>query len=82
MNIRNFNDCEKRSSNLQLCFLKSFFKWISVNVILDVSNFVEFCGHFVGRCSFVYFYYTWVALLALSINLIYVLYRYHYEHLR
>jgi len=45
-NARSFNDCEKTSLDLQLCFLKSLFEWISVNALLDVSNFVGFCALF------------------------------------
>ena len=38
MNAQNFDDCEKTSSNLQLCFLKSLFEWIFVYALLNVSQ--------------------------------------------
>jgi hypothetical protein len=46
MNAQSFNDYEKTNSDLQLCFLKSFFEWIYVNAFLDISNFVDFCTLF------------------------------------
>jgi hypothetical protein len=42
MNVRSFEDCEKTSSELQLCFLKSLF----VNALLNIYSFVGFCAFF------------------------------------
>jgi hypothetical protein len=46
MNARSFDDCEKTSSDLQLCFLKSLFEWIFANTLLNISSFVDFCALF------------------------------------
>lgn len=42
MNALSFDDCEKTSSYLQHCSLKSLFEWIFVDTFLYISNFVDF----------------------------------------
>jgi hypothetical protein len=45
MNVQSFDDYEKTSLDLQLCFLKSLFEWI-INAFFYVSSFVDFCELF------------------------------------
>jgi hypothetical protein len=60
MNAQSFDDCEKTSSYLQLCLLKSLFEWISANAFLNISNSVNFCA------LFSLFMICWVFLLYTS----------------
>jgi hypothetical protein len=64
MNTQSFDDQERNSSNLQNCFLKALFEWISVSAFLHVSSYANLCSLFLVTdlqgVSLVYFLYTWV----------------------
>jgi hypothetical protein len=80
MNAPSFDDCEKTSSYLRLCSLKSLFEWIFADIFLYISNFVDFfCSLFSFLiCLFdffflIYFLCTLVAfLMHFSVKLLYL----------
>jgi hypothetical protein len=56
-NARSFNDQERTSLDLQNCFLKSLFQWISSIAFLHVSSYADFSLFFLTLDYWVFILY-------------------------